>query len=172
MVHFPPVFGAELVELARVVAREMHAGVLDRGKQPYIDHPAWVASRLDKHDHLGRAVAWLHDVVEDTSVTLQDLRGIGVPEVVLAAVDAITKRPGEEKLPYYRRVAANPIAYRVKLADLEHNSNLERMARIKDPATRLRLTAKYAMSSTQLYGFRREHVLAARQRSLDTAAPR
>lgn len=87
---------------------------------PYIDHPREVAFSLDVDDFEGRTVAWLHDVVEDTKVTLQDL-GEVFSSLIIEAIDAITKREGESYLDSILRVKKNPIATRVKIADLKHN---------------------------------------------------
>jgi len=72
--------------------------------------------------------AALHDVVEDTPWTIEDLRTEGFPPVVIAAVDALTKRPGERRMDAARRAGADPIARRVKLADLADNMGLGRIA--------------------------------------------
>jgi (p)ppGpp synthase/HD superfamily hydrolase len=75
-----------------------------------------------------RMAAVLHDVVEDTTVTLDELRAEGFPASVLEAVEALTKREGEDYEAFIRRVAPNPIAREVKLADLRDNSDLSRIA--------------------------------------------
>src|SRR5690606_1583136 len=87
-------------------------------------------------------VAWLHDVVEDSAITLDDLRRWGVSRDVAAAVDAITRRSAEDPDVYYARVAASPRALQVKIADIADNCDPARLA-LLDPATRDRLTAKY-----------------------------
>ncbi len=113
------------------VAADAHAGQVDKAGQPYIEHPRRVAARVaaqtDDPDAL--AAAWLHDVVEDTSVDLEQLRRLGFSERVLDAVDALTRRPGEGD-GYYRRVAANPIALVVKRADIADNTDPVRMQRL------------------------------------------
>ncbi len=88
------------------------------------------------------AAAWLHDVVEDTDITLDDLTELGIPEPVVTAVEALTRRPGEAPDAYYARVGADPIALLVKLADLADNSDPKRLS-LLDDETRARLTAKY-----------------------------
>jgi hypothetical protein len=91
-------------------------------------------------DDDAEVVAWLHDVVEDTDVTLDEIdRDFG--RRIADAVDAITRRDGEGDR-YYRRVAANPIARLVKVHDIADNTAPERTAKL-DPATRDRLAAKY-----------------------------
>lgn len=122
------------------VARRAHEGQLDKGGRPYIGHPLRVMGSLrDEHE---RMAAVLHDVVEDTAVTLADLKAAGCPEEVLAAVAAISKQPGEDQTAYLTRVAANPIARAVKRADIADNMSPDRLSRL-DTATQERLRAKY-----------------------------
>ena len=126
---------------AELVARMAHAGQVDKAGEPYITHPARVVARIRAGEHLDRAAAWLHDVVEDTDLTLDDLRAVVSPTVV-SAVDALTHREGETRADYYARVLQSPTALRVKTADIDDNADPERLARL-DPATREWLTAKY-----------------------------
>jgi (p)ppGpp synthase/HD superfamily hydrolase len=128
-------------EQALSLARAAHAGQVDKLGQPYIEHPARVAARLPEADEIGRTVAWLHDVVEDTGVTLEQLAADFGPEVA-AAVDALTRRPGEGEA-YYARVKDNPVALRVKRADIADNLDPDRTARLS-PLVRARLAGKYA----------------------------
>src|SRR5690606_11747524 len=106
-----------------------------------------VAARVAGDDN-AVATAWLHDVVEDTPVTLADLEE-SFPAEVTIAVDALTRRPGEDPADYYARVRAVPLALAVKLADLADNSDPQRLARL-DAATRDRLIAKYARAQAEL----------------------
>lgn len=128
----------EQVELARRIATAAHAGRTDKAGRPYIAHPQRVAARLD--DLQARAVAWLHDVIEDTEVTAEDLRTQGVDDEIVAAVLLLT-RTGDDDT-YYARIAADPMAREVKLADIADNTDPVRTA-LLDPATRDRLAAKY-----------------------------
>ncbi len=127
--------------LAERIAAEAHAGQTDKAGFPYIDHPRRVAARLDTDDE--RAVGWLHDVIEDTAVTAGDLRGAGLSERVVLAVEVLTRRPGEQRDVYLVRVAADPLATVVKLADVADNANPARLALLDEP-TRWRLATKYA----------------------------
>ncbi|MBB1502835.1 HD domain-containing protein [Propioniciclava sp. MC1683] len=113
------------------VATDAHAGQVDKAGLPYIEHPRRVAARVAAQtaDPDALAAAWLHDVVEDTAVGLDELRQLGFNERVLDAVDALTRRPGEGDA-YYRRVAANPIALMVKRADIADNTDPVRMQRL------------------------------------------
>ncbi|MDQ2739199.1 MAG: phosphohydrolase [Actinomycetota bacterium] len=131
------------VARARLIATQAHEGQTDKAGVAYIGHPARIAARV-AGDPAAEVVAWLHDVVEDCDHwTLDRLRAEGIPADLVAAVDAISKRPGEASDDYYARVAANPVALKVKYADLADNSDPERLAKL-DPATRERLTRKYA----------------------------
>ena len=128
---------------AEQVATEAHADQVDEAGRPYIEHPRRVAARVaaqtDDPDAL--AAAWLHDVVEDTPVGLDELRQLGFNERVLDAVDALTRRSGEGD-EYYRRVAANPIALLVKRSDIADNTDPERVRQL-EPAVAERLRLKY-----------------------------
>jgi (p)ppGpp synthase/HD superfamily hydrolase len=131
------------------VARRAHEGQLDKSGRPYIGHPLRVMGAL--RDERERMAAVLHDVVEDTSVTLDDLTEAGCPAEVLAAIAAISKRPGEDQATYLARVAANPIALAVKRADIADNMSPDRMARLDQP-TQDRLREKYESALRQLNG--------------------
>lgn len=119
------------IERAIEIAACAHAGQLDRGGEPYIYHPLRVMGNVDTLE--ARIVAVLHDVVEDSELTLDDLRAEGFSEEVLAAVDALTKRDGESRLDAAMRAAANPLARVVKLADVNDNMN---RARLGSPSRR------------------------------------
>lgn len=127
------------------IAEAAHAGQLDNAGQPYIEHPRRVAARVP--DRL-KPVALLHDVVEDTHVTFDDLRRT-FPDWIVAAVEALTHRSGETRAAYYARVAANPDAVVVKLADIDDNTDPDRLAALDEP-TRTRLVARYAFASAEL----------------------
>ncbi|MBI3679974.1 MAG: HD domain-containing protein [Acidobacteria bacterium] len=113
-----------------MLAARMHKGQTDKAGQPYILHLIRVMLRMEDDD--SRIVAVLHDLVEDTSVTLDDLRAAGYSERVLAAVDALTRRTGEEYAAFIERVAHDPVARLVKLADLTDNMNLNRLPGVSD----------------------------------------
>lgn len=143
----------DLVTEAKELATRAHQGQFDKSGAPYIGHPERVAGHVAQHAagedlEVAQAVAWLHDVVEDTPVTLADLAR-QFPADVVAAVDAMTKRSGEEPDDYYRRVCANRIARAVKNADLDDNTDPARTARLA-PVTRERLAAKYAHARSML----------------------
>ncbi|WP_261331571.1 HD domain-containing protein [Maritalea mobilis] len=128
------------------LAFHAHAGQVDKAGNPYITHLVRVSASLSDRD--ARVVALLHDVLEDTATTAEDLAAKFPPDIC-AAVEAITKRPGEGYDTYLARVAANPISREVKLADMADNADPARLAAL-DPAERARLTEKYATARTLL----------------------
>ena len=116
----------ELVALAKHIAIDAHADQVDKAGAPYWHHPAFVADHVEASEE--KAVAWLHDVVEDTDWTFEALLAEGIRPEVVEGVKAITKREGETYETYLNRVKANPLAKAVKLADLHHNMDLTRIA--------------------------------------------
>ena len=115
------------VEMAKSWAERLHQGQVDKAGQPYIGHPARVASRLETPE--ARVVGWLHDTVEDTGLTLEEVTEQFGPETA-AALDTVTRRAWEDWDTYLLRVKANPIATQVKISDLIDNSNLGRIPHI------------------------------------------
>lgn len=114
------------VTTALELATVAHRGQVDKAGCDYINHPVTVAEMLDTEEQ--QTVALLHDVVEDTDITLDNLRERGFSASVVAAVDCLTHRSGESRDSYLQRIAENPLAVSVKLADLTHNSDLGRLA--------------------------------------------
>lgn len=121
-----------MANLARAVAiaAEAHREQLDRNGAPYILHPIRVMMTMGTDE--ARMAAVLHDVVEDSAWTLEQLRTEGFSERVIAAVDSLTKRESEKDDydAYIRRVMENPLAIRVKIADLEDNMDPKRLRHI------------------------------------------
>ena len=122
------------------LAMKAHEGAVDKAGAPYIEHPKAVAARVE--GDAAKAVAWLHDVLEDTDATVEDLRGEGISEEVIEGVIAMTRREGEDYLDFVRRAKENPLARQVKLADVIHNMNLSRLKTV-DAAAIKRLEEKY-----------------------------
>lgn len=114
------------LERAIAIAAMAHEGQVDKAGMPYVLHPLRMMLRVDTPE--ARMTAVLHDVVEDTAVTLDQLRAEGFPEAVVDAVEVLTKRDGEDYDAFIRRVAPNSIARKVKLADLRDNADLSRIA--------------------------------------------
>ena len=113
------------VEDAISIAAQAHKGQRDKAGAPYLLHPLRMMLRMDSEAAMMAAV--LHDVVEDTDWTLERLRGEGLSDEVLEAVDCLTHREGESYQEFVERVRTNPIARQVKIADLEDNMNIRRI---------------------------------------------
>lgn len=146
----------DMTSVARVIATLAHLGQTDKSGHEYIRHPERVAASVaafapDDWKYEAEQVAWLHDVVEDTSVTLNDLRDLGFSEDVVSGVDAMTKRKGEDMEDYFARVRSNPLARIVKHADIDDNINPGRLALLDEP-TVTRLVKKYTRSRNLLKG--------------------
>lgn len=114
-----------MVNRALRLAYRAHAGQLDRGGVPYIFHPYHLAEQMD--DERSICVALLHDVVEDTPVTLEEIQR-EFPSEIAEAVALLTHDPSTDYFAYVRRLKANPLARKVKLADLMHNADQARCA--------------------------------------------
>ena len=135
---------APTLEDAIALAVEAHRGQRDKAGQTYILHPLRVMMRLETEPE--RMVAVLHDVVEDSPWTLERLRGLGYPEEVLGALDCLTKREGETYEAFIERLLPNPLARRVKRADLEDNLDVRRLPAVtaKDSERLARYRAAWA----------------------------
>ncbi len=121
----------KMVRKAMRIAQLAHEGQTDKGGYPYIGHVMRVYKTVCEDfpsDYEAQAVALLHDVVEDTYWSLEDLKKEKFTPVIIAGVDAITKRSRAEKSKhYFKRVCENQTAMRVKLADLKDNTDLTRL---------------------------------------------
>ena len=111
---------------------DAHKDQRDKGGLPYVFHPFHLAEQMT--DEVTTVVALLHDVVEDTHYTLDDLTQMGFDKVVIDAVTLMTHGDGVDYMDYVRAIKANPVAKAVKLADLRHNSDLTR-AEVVDEKT-------------------------------------
>ena len=117
-------------EKAYEIAKKAHLGQVDKAGEAYIKHPEKVASFVKTDEE--KAVAYLHDVIEDTELTLEDLYEYGLSKEVIEAVDIITKKRGEDYQSYLNSVKNNKLARAVKLADLRHNSDLTRLTKVTE----------------------------------------
>ncbi|MBO6092698.1 MAG: HD domain-containing protein [Oscillospiraceae bacterium] len=115
---------------------EAHKDQVDKTGVPYVFHPFHVAEQMT--DEATTIVALLHDVVEDTDYTLEDIAAEGFGKDILEAVSLMTHEDDVPYLDYVAKLKDNPIARAVKLADLAHNSDLSRIGKIDDE-TRERL---------------------------------
>jgi (p)ppGpp synthase/HD superfamily hydrolase len=132
-------------------ARRAHAGQVDAQGRDYFEHHLAPISELLRPFGEEAAIAGvLHDVLEDTDVTAADLRALGLPETVVGAVEAVTRRDGEPYEQLIERAGAHPLGRLVKLADNWHNlsSNAE-LAR-HDPEKAARLRERYVAARARL----------------------
>lgn len=113
------------LERALAIATLAHAGQQDKAGEPYILHPLRMMLKLESEEE--RQTALLHDVLEDTAVTLEDLQEAGFSDAVLEAVQLLTRQPEETRMEAAQRAAQNPLALRVKLADNADNLNPKRI---------------------------------------------
>ena len=109
-----------------------HRDQVDKSGLPYVFHPFHLAEQMDTEETV--CVALLHDVVEDTDYTLEDLIAMGFPKPVTDALALMTHDENVPYLDYVSKLKDNPIARRVKLADLKHNSDLTRLDRVDEKA--------------------------------------
>lgn len=119
-----------MLEKAITLAAEQHQGQVDKVGQPYVLHVLRVMFRLDDED--ARIAAVLHDVVEDTDMTLDGLRERGFSEQVVRAVDSLTRRDDETYEQFVARAAFDPIGRKVKIADIEDNMDIRRLSEITE----------------------------------------
>ena len=130
----------DMTKKAMKLCFEAHKDQVDKSGMPYVFHPFHLAEQMK--DENTTIVALLHDIVEDTEYTFEDLKAIGFDDKIIDALKLMTH---DETVPYMEYVAAiksNPIATAVKLADLEHNSDLSRLDVIDEKA--LKRKQKYA----------------------------
>ena len=121
---------------------EAHKDQVDKSGLPYVFHPFHLAEQMQ--DENTTIVALLHDVVEDTDYTLDDLRAMGFGDEVMEALSYMTHDPAVPYMEYVAKIRENDIARRVKLADLRHNSDITRLDSIGQRA--LDRVAKYAQA--------------------------
>ena len=152
-----------LTKKAMKVAYEAHHGQTDRSGTPYIFHPFHVAEQMD--DELSVCTALLHDVIEDTEITFEDLTG-EFPEEVVEALRCLTRDKNMNYFDYIRKLRKNPIAKKVKQADLLHNSDVTRLSDCENMSTEQisRLHGRYKraleiLHDARLYYFRTSHLL-------------
>jgi len=128
-------------EAASAIARAAHHGQVDKqGRDYYNAHLAPIAAMLRPFGEHAEAAGWLHDILEDTNYTAEDLEAEGMPDAVVEAVISVSRLRSEPYTELIARAAAHPLSRLVKLADNWHNlSTIDQL----DPATATRLRAKY-----------------------------
>lgn len=117
-------------ELALKIATEAHKGQVDKAGIPYINHPLTVASLVDTEEE--KIVALLHDTIEDTNITEQDLLNYGFSNKIVEAVKLLTHNKNVPYMVYVAKIKDNELARKVKIADLTHNSDLSRLKEITE----------------------------------------
>lgn len=113
------------LEIAEALADKKHFGQKDRGGKPYIEHPKRVSNSLFTTQE--KIVGILHDVIEDTDTTYQEILDLGFGREIVVALDCLTKREGEHRISAAHRAAANRLACAVKIADVTDNMNISRI---------------------------------------------
>ena len=116
-----------------------HKDQLDKSGLPYVFHPFCLAEQMD--DEISVICALLHDVVEDTDISFDDLKKEGFPDSVIEVLSLLTHANEVPYMDYVKAIAKNPIAKKVKIADLKHNSDL----------SRLNFVDEYALKRNQKY---------------------
>jgi len=119
-----------LLKEAICLAATLHDGQTDKGGKPYILHPLRIMLKCETNDE--RIVAILHDVVEDTELTIEKLYEMGFPDHIVDAVDCLTKRKKETYDEYIERIGKNELARKVKMLDLEDNMDLSRLKKVTE----------------------------------------
>lgn len=115
------------LDIAIGITAKVFEGEFDKGGTPYILHCLHVMYKMDPNDQELMMIAVMHDLIEDTTYTIPALRKLGFSERVLRGVEALTHRGGMSYDDYIKIISMNEDATKVKLADLEHNSNIMRM---------------------------------------------
>jgi (p)ppGpp synthase/HD superfamily hydrolase len=124
---------------AFTIAVFAHLDQKDKAGMPYILHPIRIFNQV--HTNKSKIAALLHDVIKDSILTLEKLKPY-FSEDIIEALDALTRRKGEEYQDYLARVKENALAMKIKYFDLKHNLNPERLKQLK-LSTRVRLNRKY-----------------------------
>lgn len=114
------------LEKAIALAANRHSGQVDKANQPYILHPLRLMLKMKTQTQ--QIVAVLHDILEDTNTTVVELITLGFSQEIVDAVQALTKKEGENRIEAAYRAVKNPIARVVKLADVTDNMDLTRIA--------------------------------------------
>ena len=131
-----------LLEKALFIAMTKHKDKVDKGGNPYILHPLRLMLKMDTPDEM--ITALLHDSIEDSDLTIEELKNDGFPDTILTAVEFVTKRIGESYADFINRVKENPLALKVKIYDLEDNMDIKRISLLKDKdIERLKKYRKY-----------------------------
>ena len=129
---------------------DSHKEQTDKTGMPYVFHPFHLAEQMD--DEISTVCALLHDVVEDTDTSFEDLSDIGFPSEVIEVLKLLTHTDGVPYMDYVEKISSNQIATKVKIADLTHNSDLTRMSSDEIDDYALKRNEKYKAALKLLKG--------------------
>lgn len=132
-----------LTKKALKLCFEVHKNQVDKTGLPYVFHPFHLAEQMD--DELSTVCALLHDVVEDSDVTFDELSEMGFPSEVIDVLRLLTHEDGVPYMDYVREIKKNPVATKVKIADLKHNSDLTRLDEVDEWAIKRNQKYKEAL---------------------------
>ncbi len=118
-----------IIEKAIQIAMEAHRGQVDKAGKPYILHPLRLMNNFDSENK--KIAAVLHDVVEDSHLTIKDLEKKGIPAESLKIIECLTKRSNEKYEDFIKRISLNKNATNVKIKDIEDNMNISRLSSIE-----------------------------------------
>lgn len=124
----------DLTKRALKLCFEAHKNQVDKTGVPYVFHPFHLAEQMT--DEISTICALLHDVVEDTQYTFEDIHNMGFPQEVISVLMLLTHEDGIPYMEYVEKIGLNPIAKQVKVADLKHNSDLSRLDSVDEKAIR------------------------------------
>ena len=139
-----------LTKKALILCFDSHKEQTDKTDMPYVFHPFHLAEQMD--DEISTVCALLHDVVEDTDTTFEDLRDMGFPSEVIEVLKLLTHADGVPYMEYVEKISSNQIATKVKIADLTHNSDLTRMSPDEIDEYALKRNEKYKAALKLLKG--------------------
>lgn len=122
----------EKIKKALEIAFDAHKDQVDKAGLPYIYHPFYLATQMETEDSI--IVALLHDVVEDSHYTFEEIESFGFSPSIISALRLLTHEDSEDYIAYIHRVKENELARIVKLADLKHNSDVSRLSHMDDKA--------------------------------------
>lgn len=125
---------SDLTKKALRLSFEAHKDQVDKSGMPYVFHPFHLAEQMNTEETV--IAALLHDVVEDTDYTLEEIAGMGFPQSVIEALALLTHDSRVPYMEYVAKTKENPIAAAVKLADLRHNSDVSRLDAVDEKAVK------------------------------------
>ena len=123
-------------KMALKLCFEAHKNQTDKSGMPYVFHPFHLAEQMDTEETT--IVALLHDLVEDTEYTIEDLTNMGFDKTITDAIALMTHARNIDYMDYVRMIKGNPVAKAVKMADLKHNSDLTRLDIVDEKVLRRR----------------------------------